>query len=180
MTAPALHGLSHLGFSVHDVPAAVHFWVEVFGFRAVVEEPGFAFLIRVDVGLAIGVGDHDGAVAGGFDERRVGLDHLALAVPNVPGLDAWARWLDEHGVPHSGVVASDAGSHLNLRAPDSFPVELFVLDPAAAPSFGIPDPARAVARTNADPAAVGPAEVSVPGRGSRSPTAACGPSAPPR
>ena len=129
MTAPALHGLSHLGFSVHDVPAAVQFWVEVFGFRAVVEEPGFAFLIRVDVGLAIGVGDHDGAVAGGFDERRVGLDHLALAVPNVPGLDAWARWLDEHGVPHSGVVASDAGSHLNLRAPDSFPVELFVLSP---------------------------------------------------
>ena len=65
-------------------------------------------------------------MAGGFDERLVGLDHLALAVPNVPGLDAWARWLDEHGVPHSGVVASDAGSHLNLRAPDSFPIELFV------------------------------------------------------
>jgi catechol 2,3-dioxygenase-like lactoylglutathione lyase family enzyme len=44
MTAPDLQGLSHLGFSVHDVPAAVRFWTEVFGFRAVVEEPGFAFL----------------------------------------------------------------------------------------------------------------------------------------
>src|SRR4029079_10241897 len=127
-----------------------------------------------------GVGDHDGAVAGGFDERRVGLDHLALAVPNVPRLAASGRLLGAHRVAHSGVVASAAGSHLNLRAPDSFPVELFVLDPAAAPSFGIPDPARAVARTKADPAAVGPAEVSVPGRGSRSPSVACGPSGPPR
>jgi catechol 2,3-dioxygenase-like lactoylglutathione lyase family enzyme len=180
VTAPALRGLSHLGFSVHDVPAAVRFWTEVFGFRSVVEEPGFAFLIRGDVGLAIGVGDHGGTVGGGFDERRVGLDHLALAVTDVSSLDAWARWLDEHGVPHSSVVASDAGSHLNRRAPDSFPVELFVLDPAAAPSFGIPDPARAVARTHADPAMIGQAEVSVPAGGSRSPTAACGPSGPPR
>ena len=99
MTAPALPGLSHLGFSVHDVPAAVQFWVEVFGFRAVVEEPGFTFLIRVDVGLAIGVGDHGGAVASGFDERRVGLDHLALAVPNLPvlpfgtALGVYALWI---------------------------------------------------------------------------------------
>jgi catechol 2,3-dioxygenase-like lactoylglutathione lyase family enzyme len=155
MTAPALQGLSHLGFSVRDVPAAVRFWTEVFGFRAVVEEDEFSFLIRVDVGLAIGLGDHGGTVTGGFDECRVGLDHVALAVPDVPSLHAWTRWLDEHGVPHSGVVASDAGSHLNLRAPDAFPVELFVLDPAAAPSFGIGDPARAVARTHADPAPVG-------------------------
>ena len=70
-------------------------------------------------------------------------------MPDVPSLHAWARWLDERGVPHSGVVASDAGSHLNLRAPDAFAVELFVLDPAVAPSFGIGDPARAVARTHA-------------------------------
>jgi catechol 2,3-dioxygenase-like lactoylglutathione lyase family enzyme len=149
MTAPALQGLSHLGFSVRDVPAAVRFWTEVFGFRAVLEEAGFAFLIRVDVGLAIGLADHAGTVEGNFDEHRVGLDHVALAVPDVPILQAWAGWLDERGVPHSRVVASDAGSHLNLRAPDAFPVELFVLDPAVAPSFGIGDPARAVAHTHA-------------------------------
>jgi catechol 2,3-dioxygenase-like lactoylglutathione lyase family enzyme len=155
MTMPGLQGLSHLGFSVRDVSAAARFWTEVFGFRAVVEEAGFCFLIRVDVGLAIGLGDHDGTVTGSFDEHRVGLDHVALAVPDLPGLHAWARWLDEHGVPHSGVVPSDAGSHLNLRAPDAFPVELFVLDPAVAPSFGIGEPDRAVARTHADPAPVG-------------------------
>jgi len=149
MTTPELQGLSHLGFSVRDVPAAVRFWTEVFGFRAVMEDTGFSFLIRVDLGLAIGVGDHGGTVEGSFDEHRVGLDHVALAVPDVPSLHAWARWLDERGVPHSGVVASDAGSHLNLRAPDAFAVELFVLDPAVAPSFGIGDPARAVARTHA-------------------------------
>ena len=154
MTTPALQGLSHLGFSVRDVPAAARFWTDVFGFRAVVEESGFCFLIRVDVGLAIGLGDHGGTVTGSFDEHRVGLDHVALAVPDVPSLHAWARRLDEHGVPHSGVVASDAGAHLNLRAPDAFPVELFVLDPAVAPSFGIGDPANAVARTHAEPATV--------------------------
>jgi glyoxylase I family protein len=154
MTPPPLQGLSHIGFSVRDVRAAVRFWTDVFGFRAVVEETAFCLLVRVDVGLAIGLSDHGGTVAGSFDEHRVGLDHVALAVPDVPGLHAWARRLDEHGVLHSGVVASDAGSHLNLRAPDAFPVELFVLDPAAAPSFGIGDPANAVARTHAEPAAV--------------------------
>jgi catechol 2,3-dioxygenase-like lactoylglutathione lyase family enzyme len=154
MTAPALQGLSHLGCSVRDVPAATRFWTEVFSFRAVIEEPGFAFLVRVDVGLAIGLGDHGGTVEGSFDEHRVGLDHVALAVPDVPSLHAWVARLEEYGVPHSGVVASDAGSHLNLRAPDAFPVELFVLDPAVAPSFGIGDPAQAVARTHANPVAV--------------------------
>jgi glyoxylase I family protein len=146
--SPPLLGLSHLGFSVHDVPAAVRFWTSVFEFRVMHEEDGFCFLFRPGAGLALGLSDHAGTVAGGFDETRVGLDHVALAVPDVPSLHAWARRLDEHGVPHSGVVASDAGSHLNLRAPDAFPVELFVLDPAIAPQFGLAGPEQAVAATH--------------------------------
>jgi catechol 2,3-dioxygenase-like lactoylglutathione lyase family enzyme len=148
VTPPQLLGLSHLGLSVRDVPAAMRFWTGVFGFRAVIDEPGFCFLVRADIGVALGLSDHAGAVGGEFDELRVGLDHLALAVADVRTLHAWSGRLDEYGVPHSPVEASDAGMHLNLRAPDAFPVELFVLDPAVAPSFGIGDPADAVARTH--------------------------------
>lgn len=135
--APALLGISHLGLSVADLPAATDFWSGVMGFTVLTREPGLSFLLRVDVRMALGLTDHGTTVAGAFDEHHVGLDHLALAVPDLPALEAWARWLDECGVPHSPVAPSDAGHHLNLRGPDEFPVELFAMDPAVAPEFGL-------------------------------------------
>lgn len=134
---PPLHGISHLGLSVRDLPAATDFWVRVLGFTLLTGEPALSFLVRPDAMMAVGLSTQGGTVEGSFDEHHVGLDHLALAVPDVPALEAWERWLDECAVPHSGIGTSDAGRHLNLRAPDDFPVELFVLDPAVAPEFGI-------------------------------------------
>ena len=78
---------------------------------------------------------------GVFDERRPGLDHLGLAVTDLDTLEAWRDELDEHRVPHSGVVATDAGWHLNLRAPGNFPIELYVMSEGFAGSIGL-DPAE--------------------------------------
>jgi hypothetical protein len=41
------------------------------------------------------------------------------------------------GVPHSEIAETDAGHHLNLRAPDELPVELFVMKPEFAASLGV-------------------------------------------
>lgn len=146
--APAVLGLSHLGLSVADLDAAVDFWTRVMGFEVVTREPSLSFLIHRDARLGIGLSDHDGTVAGPFDEHHTGLDHLALAVPDTTALDAWARRLDELAVPHSPVLATDGGHHLNLRAPDQFPVELFVMAHVTAEAFGLASSDDAVARTS--------------------------------
>ena len=98
--------------------------------------------------LAIGLTNQQGQVAGSFDERRVGLDHLALAVADVATLQRWERRLTELDVPHSAITTSDAGNHLNLRAPDNFPIELFVLTDDGAANLGIIPGAGPVAGTH--------------------------------
>jgi catechol 2,3-dioxygenase-like lactoylglutathione lyase family enzyme len=143
--APPLLGLSHVSLSVNDLDAAVHFWTEVMGFEALGREPAFCFLIERDARLAVVVADHLGTVTGPFDERHTGLDHLALAVPDVAALRSWERRLTRLGVTHSGVTESDGGHHLNLRAPDGVPVELFVIAPAMLASLGLAEVADAVA-----------------------------------
>jgi len=107
------------------------------GFEVVGRTPSYCLLLHREGLFALGLNDHDGAVTGAFDERRTGLDHLALAVPDTAALEAWVRRFGERGVPHSGPVESDFGVHLNLQAPDSFPVELFVLLPGGATRLGL-------------------------------------------
>jgi glyoxylase I family protein len=142
---PPVAGISHMGLSVADLDAAVEFWTGVMGFEVTTRMPALCFVVHRAARLGIGLTDHGGDVRGAFDERHTGLDHLALAVLDVPSLTAWATRLEDFAVPNSGVVQTDAGWHLNLRAPDQFPVELFVLAPAAAAAFGLASPDEAVA-----------------------------------
>ena len=138
---PNLLGVSHLAFSVPDMAAAARFWVEVFGFEPLPSGPELHFLVHREARLAVVVTDHGGTVDAGFDEHHTGLDHLALAVPDPDALEQWRRRLDRHGVPHSGVVATDAGWHLNLRGPNDFPIELYAMADAFATTLGL-DPAE--------------------------------------
>ena len=143
---PTLRGLSHLGLSVVDLDGACDFWVSVMGFEVTTSMPSLRFVVHREARLGIGLTDHAGGVDAAFSELRTGLDHLALAVADAPTLHAWAERLTRLGVPHSPVTETDAGHHLNLRAPDGFPVELFVMAPATATAFGLDAPEEAVAR----------------------------------
>jgi catechol 2,3-dioxygenase-like lactoylglutathione lyase family enzyme len=136
-----LLGVSHLGFSVPDVTEAARFWVEVLGFEPRNDDPEFRLVFHRGARLAVVLTDHGGTVRDTFDERHTGLDHLALAVADVDTLEQFRAELDERGVPHSGLVASDGGWHLNLRAPGNFPIELFVITEAFIRSLGL-DPAE--------------------------------------
>jgi glyoxylase I family protein len=138
---PDLLGVSHLGLSVPDVAASARFWVEVLGFEARNDDPGFRFVFHPGARIAVVLTDHAGTVQDRFDEHHPGLDHLALAVADLDDLERWRSTLDEHGVGHSGLVESDGGWHLNLRAPGNFPIELFVISEAFAMSLGL-DPAE--------------------------------------
>jgi glyoxylase I family protein len=144
---PSLQGLSHLGLSVTDLPAATRFWVEVLGFDVIVESPTFCLLLHRQARVALGISNHDTTVTGRFSETNVGLGHVALAVSDIEALAKWGRRLDELGIPHSEITTSDFGQQINLRGPDDFPVELFVIATESAALMGLPSPADAVARS---------------------------------
>lgn len=140
--------MSHVSLSVRDLDAAKHFWVDVLGFEVFDEEPTYCFVFDRAGRLAVIMSDHDRTVAGKFDEHNVGLDHLAYAVPHVEALLSWEQRLAALGVPHSPIVETDAGHHLNLRAPDNVPIELYVMKPEFAVLLGLADDVVAVAATH--------------------------------
>lgn len=144
---PTIVGLSHVALSVPDRDAARHFWVDVLGFELIDEEPGYSFVFDRGAGLAITLTDHDQTVSGPFDEHHAGLDHLAYAVPDVEALLSWEQRLAHLGVTHSPIVESDAGHHLNLRAPDNIAIELYVMKPEFAALLGLEADAEPVAAT---------------------------------
>src|SRR5215468_788274 len=90
---PPVLGISHVALTVADMQAAASFWSDVMGFDTFIENPHFRLLVHRGMGLGLGITDHDRATAGPFDERRVGLDHLAFAVGDVDSLRAWEQRL---------------------------------------------------------------------------------------
>ena len=144
---PAILGLSHVSLSVRDRDGAKHFWVDVLGFELIDEQPHYCFVFDRATSLAITMTDHDQTVLGTFDEHNPGLDHLAYAVPDVESLLSWEQRLDSHGVAHSPIVETDAGHHLNLRAPDNVPIELYVMKPEFATFLGLDEGVDPVAVT---------------------------------
>jgi glyoxylase I family protein len=145
---PAILGLSHVSLSVRDRDAGRRFWVDVLGFELIDEQPTYCFVFERGTGLAITLTDHDQTVSGAFDEHHPGLDHLAYAVPDVESLLSWEQWFDSHGVAHSSIVETDAGHHLNVRAPDNVPIELYVMKPEFATLLGLDDGVDPVAVTH--------------------------------
>ncbi|MDJ0343052.1 VOC family protein [Streptomyces sp. H10-C2] len=91
--------LNHAVLYIRDVPRAVEFYTDVFGFRVDVEIPGrAAFLSAQDT-----LNDHDlglfaiGADAPGPEQGRVGLYHLAWEVGTLGELADTAAKLTERG-----------------------------------------------------------------------------------
>lgn len=117
--------------TVQDLDAARTFWVEVMGFAPRVEQPALAILVHPAAAISIALVTHDDGAEGAFDERRVGLDHVALDVDGVEALHAWESRLDASDVPRSPITESPFGWHLNVRAPDNIAVELLAMRPEA-------------------------------------------------
>jgi len=100
-----------------DVPATKRFWTDVMGFMLVMEVSDCClFLVPASL-TAIGVKDHEGTAAGTFDERRPGLDHLALWVPDVGELAAWAEHLSAHNVEYSEIEEPTSATTSTFERP---------------------------------------------------------------
>ena len=103
---PQLLGISHIDLTVSDCDRAAMWWQDVMGFTLVNRVSQETYECRSLIhpsGVAVTVMTHDGtAEAGPFDERRVGLDHLAFQITDPDELQHWVIHLDELGVPTSG------------------------------------------------------------------------------
>ena len=78
-------------------------------------------------GIGVTVMTHNGTAAGGeFDERRVGLDHLAFRVADQTELERWVTRLDDKGVTHSGIIDIGFGPTVVFRDLDNIQLEFDV------------------------------------------------------
>lgn len=135
-TAPATTGIHHFSPTVKDVERSAAWYQKVFGLDRLQrmaphygdEEGGYAVLL-VDprTGFLVGLHHHTNRTTEAFDERAVGLDHIAWNVPSRTELERWAAWLDEMDVRHSGIIEMSAAGYaaIVLRDPDGIQLELF-------------------------------------------------------
>jgi catechol 2,3-dioxygenase-like lactoylglutathione lyase family enzyme len=132
MDTPAMSGFGHVDLTVTDVDRSVRWWQDVMGFTLVHtrERPAFKLCTVIHTtGFFIGLMQHTNGNPDRFDERAVGLDHLALRVPDRAALTAWAKRLDDLGVENSGVQDESAGPLIVFRDPDNIQLELWVFEP---------------------------------------------------
>jgi catechol 2,3-dioxygenase-like lactoylglutathione lyase family enzyme len=130
---PSLSGLHHLGLTVRDIDQSERWYADVLGMTRVFVEDhptggGHTVVInRADTFLFLGLDYHPQADLERFDERRTGLDHVAMSVDSRADLDAWAHRLDALGVEHGPIHDKDQPVHATLVVsdPDGIPVELF-------------------------------------------------------
>ena len=128
---PELMGISHIDLTVSDCDRAAAWWQDVVvGFTLVNRTSTDTFETRSMVhpsGVAVTVMCHNGtAEMGAFDERRVGLDHLAFRVADTDELQRWVTHLDEKGVTHSGIIDIGYGATVVFRGPDNMQLEFYV------------------------------------------------------
>ena len=136
---PPMARIHHVSSTVTDVEASAAWYQRVLGLERIPprfphfgnEETGYA-VVLADPAARVMIGLHHNVANGGepCDERRTGLDHIAIAVPAHSDLDAWAAWLDHLGIPHAGVNdATDPVKYsvLVFRDPDNIQLELFFM-----------------------------------------------------
>lgn len=125
---PEFPTITHVALTVSDLGRSGPWYEKLFGSKPVLDEDTgpFRHVVWLVGGTLVGLHQFpDPSSSGTFDERRVGLDHLAFACANRGELEEWQRRLDELDVKHGGVVDAPYGSGLSFRDPDNIALEFF-------------------------------------------------------
>ena len=124
---PGFPTINHVALTVSDLERSAPWYQQLFDAEPVLDEDTGPFRHVVwSVGSTL-VGLHqfpDGR-SETFDERRVGLDHLAFACADRSELERWEARLDAMHVTHGGIVDAGYGSALSFRDPDNIALEFF-------------------------------------------------------
>ena len=119
----ATGALHHITLAVADVSRSHAFYEEVLGFKKIADLGPRILAHNGSFLLALTPASSDDS---GFDETRVGIDHISLAVESRDELARAITILDERGVSHGEITElTDFGiSVLMFRDPDNIQVEL--------------------------------------------------------
>jgi glyoxylase I family protein len=128
---PEFLTIAHVSLTVSDLDRSIPWYERLFDAKLVLDEESGPFrrAVLVVAGQAlVGLQEFpDPADSLPFNERRVGLDHLAFACGSRREVEAWKARLDELGVVNGGVVDAGYGFVLSFRDPDNIALEFFAL-----------------------------------------------------
>ena len=124
---PAFPTITHVALTVSDLEQSVPWYQRLFDSSPVLDEDTgpFHHVVFLVGSTLVGLHQFPDGRPEAFDERRVGLDHLAFACANRGELEAWAGRLDELGITHGGIVDAGYGSGVSFRDPDNIALEFF-------------------------------------------------------
>jgi glyoxylase I family protein len=126
---PEFPTITHVALTVSDLDRSVPWYERLFDAQPVLDEDTgpFRHVVWLVGGQTL-VGLHqfwDPFDAQDFNERNIGLDHLAFQCASRDDLSAWQNRLDELGIAHGGIVDAGYGSGLSFRDPDNIALEFF-------------------------------------------------------
>lgn len=125
---PEFPTIAHVALTVTDLDRSVPWYEGLFDSKPVLDEDTgpFRHAVWLVGGSLVALNQFpDPADAGPFDERRVGLDHLAFACASRKELQDWETRLNDLGIENGGVVDAPYGSALSFRDPDNIALEFF-------------------------------------------------------
>lgn len=126
---PEFPTITHVALTVNDLNRSVPWYQRLFDTQPVLDEDTgpFRHVVWLVGGTTL-VGLHqfpDLQDSSSFNERRIGLDHLAFQCTSRDELAQWAARLDELGIAHGGIVDAHYGSGVSFRDPDNIALEFF-------------------------------------------------------
>lgn len=125
---PAFPAITHVALTVSDIDRSRQWYKQLFGTDPVLDENAgpFHHVVWLMGGTLVGIhGFPDLKSSEPFDERRLGLDHLAFGCSSRSELEEWERRLNELNITNAGIVDAPYGSGLSFRDPDNIALEFF-------------------------------------------------------
>lgn len=132
-------GYHHLSLSVTDLAKSTQWYQQILGLQVAAQIDGEGFqrtrLRAPESGVTLTLTQHDGQANESFNERRPGMDHVAIEVAGAEEVQELKGRFEELGVDHSEVKSTGNGTAMiTLRDPDNIQIEVFggALDPQIA------------------------------------------------
>lgn len=130
-----LGGYDHVSLSVSDADRSAAWYVEALAFVEVRRVKGERFerviLLHPESQIALGLTCHEqDGERRSFNERQIGMDHMAFSTDGREELIAWKARLEEMGIDHSEIKDTPTGALITLRDPDNIQIEIRAAAPA--------------------------------------------------